>query len=265
MGRGLRVALVLLIFATVPVVADEGKRSITLVADEWCPYNCIPNSAEEGFVVDIARAVFESKGYVVKYTNVPWSRAVRKTMSGEYDGAIGATKKEMPGAIFHELPLAYATNYFIVNSSDEWTYTGVDSLKNVHVAAIQDYNYGDSITAYLATNKASPSVTIMKGDNITQRCLRMLLAGRVESCLEDKNVAFYNAQKQGVLDKVKSGGKADTDQALFVAFSPNNEHSKIYAKIWSEGFTLLRNSGKLNAILSRYGLKDELKDSYTAK
>lgn len=257
MGRVLRVVLMLSAFVSVSVVADEGKPTITLVADEWCPYNCVPNSSEEGFVVDIARVVFESKGYTVKYTNVPWSRAVRKTMSGEYDGAIGATKKEMPGAIFHELPLAYAANYFIVNNSDAWTYTGVESLKNIHVAAIQDYNYGDSITSYLAANKASPFVTIMKGDNITQRCLQMLIAGRVGSCLEDKNVAFYNAKQKGVLDKVKSGGKADADQALFIAFSPKSEHSKTYTKIWSEGFASLRSSGRLDAILSHYGLKDD--------
>ena len=256
MGRRLSAVLMWLAFISLSTVAAEKKQTITLVADEWCPYNCAPNSSEEGFVVDIARAVFEPKGYTVKYINVPWSRAVRKTMEGEYDGAIGATKKEMPGAIFHELPLAYSTSYFIVNRSDTWVFTGVGSLKKIHVAAIQDYDYGDSVTGYLAANKASDNVTIMKGGNITQKCLRMLTAGRLGSCLEDKNVAFYNAKQLGVLDKIKSAGKIDSDQALFVAFGPKNGQSKIYARIWSEGFSSLRRSGKLNVILERYGLKD---------
>jgi polar amino acid transport system substrate-binding protein len=43
---------------------------------------------------------------------------------------------------------------------------------------------------------------------------------------------------------------------LYVAFSPHNPNSKVYAEILSKKMIDLRKSGKLAKILAPYGLKD---------
>ena len=49
----------LLIVVTALTVHAE---TITMVADEWPPFNAKPQGKAEGYMVDIARAVFEPKG-----------------------------------------------------------------------------------------------------------------------------------------------------------------------------------------------------------
>ena len=44
-------------------------KTVVLVADEWCPYNCAPNSDKPGYVVEIAELVFAEAGHTVIYKN----------------------------------------------------------------------------------------------------------------------------------------------------------------------------------------------------
>jgi len=36
------------------MAADE----LTVLADPWCPYNCVPNSRDHGFMIEVAEKVF---------------------------------------------------------------------------------------------------------------------------------------------------------------------------------------------------------------
>ena len=66
------------------------SETIVLVADEWPPYNSRPNAPKEGYLVDIARAVFESRGITVSYRLTPWKRAIELTRNGKFNAVIGA-------------------------------------------------------------------------------------------------------------------------------------------------------------------------------
>ncbi len=57
-------------------------ETITLIADEWCPYNCDPESDYPGYIVEIANAIYKVAGYQVQYQNVPWSRALKAVTEG---------------------------------------------------------------------------------------------------------------------------------------------------------------------------------------
>jgi polar amino acid transport system substrate-binding protein len=54
-------------FCYVPALA----QTITLAADEWPPFNTRLNNKGEGYLVDVARKVFEPQGYTVIYENMP--------------------------------------------------------------------------------------------------------------------------------------------------------------------------------------------------
>lgn len=41
----------------------KAEEVITLVADEWCPYNCVPNSEKPGYAIEIAQEIFNKKKY----------------------------------------------------------------------------------------------------------------------------------------------------------------------------------------------------------
>jgi polar amino acid transport system substrate-binding protein len=46
--------------------------TITLHADEWCPYNCAPGSGMPGYAVEVAREVFEQAGHRLDYGLLSW-------------------------------------------------------------------------------------------------------------------------------------------------------------------------------------------------
>ena len=62
----------LLVVLTTPFLAyAEQPKVLTLVADTYCPYNCTAGAKSEGILVDLTRAVFEAKGYEIRYKVVP--------------------------------------------------------------------------------------------------------------------------------------------------------------------------------------------------
>ena len=130
----------------------------------------------------------------------------------------------------------------------------MDSLAEVDLAVIQGYNYGENLNVYI---KANPSkVTDMGGNDVVRRNLGMLMKGRIDVYLEDRNIAFYTAKKMGILDEIEVAGTEGTPIALYIGFSPAIAQSKQYAQILSEGIRRVRKNGQLKKILDKYGVAD---------
>ena len=119
------------------VCADE----ITFVADEWPPYNGVPNSTEEGYFLEIIRAIFEAEGHRVSYIVRPWSRAIREVKAGIYDALLGPFKTEAPGFVFPEQEIGLTALSFFTRKDSSWTFKERDSLMTVRLGIIQDYDY----------------------------------------------------------------------------------------------------------------------------
>ena len=228
--------------------------TITLVADDWCPINCEPSSDSPGYVVELAIKIFGDAGHQVEYQYLSWNRALAQVKAGKFNGAIAATPKELPEGIFPQEELGYYGNYFIKNKGSEWSFTSMESLAEVDLAVIQGYNYGENLNEYI---KANPSkVTGMGGNDVVRRNLGMLMKGRIDVYLEDRNIAFYTAKKMGILDEIEVAGTEGTPIALYIGFSPAIAQSKQYAQIMTEGMQRLRKKGQLQKILDKYGVAD---------
>jgi len=235
-----------------PAVAE----TITLRADRWCPYNCAPDSDKPGYMVEIAKAVFEPKGYTIDYQNLPWSRALDEVRAGRFDAAIGATPEEAPDFVLTASPLGMSTNVIGTRRGYGFRFTGVGSVKGHRLAAVQDYAYAPELDAWIAENAGKgDAVQLAAGDNVTTMNIRKLLAERVDLVLEDLNVLEYSLAAEGSaglleLHEVASGAP------LYIAFSPARPGSATLATMLEEGVQALRRSGELKRILDRYGLKD---------
>jgi polar amino acid transport system substrate-binding protein len=83
-----------------------------------------------------------------------------------------------------------------------------------------------------------------------------LFAKRINTVLEDSNVATKKIADMGIGDKVKIAGSTGDPDDLFIAFSPANPNSAAYAEALGNGVDALRASGRLAEILKKYGLSD---------
>ncbi|MDO3388466.1 hypothetical protein QWI17_21650 [Gilvimarinus sp. SDUM040013] len=114
--------------------ANVFGETIHLVADNWCPYNCEPDSAAPGFMVEIAQRAFADEGISVRYSILPWLRALQDTRNGVYDAVIGASKAEAVDFIFPRIEQAQMRNAFWALSDSPWNFQGMHSLSVVHLA-----------------------------------------------------------------------------------------------------------------------------------
>ena len=229
---------------------------ITLVADEWCPYNCTPDTDHPGFMIEIAQYAFEQAGHTIAYTTIPWARAIQKTRSGQYDGIVGTGLDETPDFIFPEHELGLAAHTFFVKQGASWKYTGLDSLEQISLGVTRGYSYGNLFEVYIQPNQGDPErIQIVSGETGLMQNIRKLLLERVDAIIEDRSVFQYYLHQTKNTNRFSEAGVAYLEK-VYIAFSPKNPSAKQYARILSNAMMALRASGKLTEILERYGLHD---------
>ncbi|HYE52525.1 MAG TPA: transporter substrate-binding domain-containing protein [Azospirillaceae bacterium] len=242
------------VLALLPAAA--AADTVTLRADNWCPYNCEPGSERPGYMVEVAKAVFEPLGHTVDYKTMPWTQALEEAREGRHAGVIGAIPDDAPGFVFGAEPLGQSTNVVAVRKGYGFAYKGVDSLKGHRLAAVQDYAYAPDLDAYIAEHAGKGgAVTLSSGDDVTADNLRKLLASQADLVLDEKNVLDYTAVQAGLEDVVQTV-PLGSSAPLFIAFSPKHPKAKELAAALDAGVKEMRKSGKLAEILKRYGLKD---------
>jgi len=252
-GKTFYIGLLFIALTSLTAAAE----TITLVADEWPPFNAKPDSDAEGYMVDIARAVFEAKGISVEYRNVPWKRALVGTRSGNFTGAIGASKNDAQGFIFPEEELARNVLSFYVRKGDSWRFNGLESIKEIRIGTIGGYDYRRWLNDYIQANiENSDKVQVIMGDAPLERNIQKLLAGRVDVVVDTEASIRWVAKRLGVLDEIEAAGYGKEPSYCYIAFSPGLPKSPMYAKLLSNGIVELRANGKLQKILDKYGVFD---------
>lgn len=236
-----------------PLMADV----ISLRADNWCPHNCDPKAANPGYMVEIARKVFEGAGHQVDYQILNWARAIEETRAGHFTGIIGTSRGDAPDFVFPGIHQGRSVNAFAALATDGWTYAGIDSLKGRVLGVVRDYSYGEEIDAYIKVHLKDPArIQVTSGDNALELNLRKMQKGRINTVVEGEAVLKYNLQLLGLDKDMKMAGADSLADPIFVAFSPANPNSAGYAALLSKGMEELKASGELSNILAKYGLSE---------
>jgi len=254
--KGLLYVICLLSFIFSGVVTDSyAGETITLVSDVYMPYT---GDGEEntGYMLDIAKEVFEKKGYTVVYKLVPYARAIVETRNGMYDGMIGIGSEDAPDFVFPQNELGVFNLGFYVKKGTNWTYTGTGSLENVLVG-IANYEYLGEFNDYVLHNKDNlERIEIIYSDTPLEQNLKKLVAGRIDVTVDDQTVLQYMIKTMNLDGQIVLAGRGEVITNAYIGFSPEIKTSETYARILSDGVAELRESGRLKEILEQYGLAD---------
>ncbi len=259
-----KVALLVFVISFQSVVAKAD--TLTFLAGDFCPYNCDPLKEEGrlGFTHDILNKIFPEHEIIVE--RVAWERAFKEFNSEKESitGIIGITKelpinKEISYWPEHEIGQYTHAFYALKNSSlATWKYDGLASLKGKYLGAARGFSYCSAeMTEYV--KKAPPSsVSPLAGNRLIERNLHKLSKQRIDLWLANIPMADYfmfnNKEKAaGVIrvDKLPCTGVVDAYPVFY-----NDEKGKALATAFDKGIAALRTSGKLDEILSAYGVED---------
>ncbi len=234
----------------------SAMETITIAADEWPPFTCDPESGDEGYIIDIARAVFEPLGYQVEYALMPWSRALLFVKQGSFTAAAGVEPSEMEGLVLPVETVGITANDFFVRAGDPWRYASIRSLSTVRLGVIADYFYGVNLDAYINKHKGTPQVQLAKGEKPLETNLRKLVHHRLDVVMDAAPVVSYTSRSMGIKNAIEFAGSDSNYTSLYLAFSPALPHSPQLAVEFSKGLRALRKSGNLQEILDYYEVDD---------
>lgn len=235
-------------------------KTVTLVADVWCPFNCEPDSDKPGVIIEIAKRAFALHGITVDYKIVPWARAIEETRNGKYNGIVGAARGDAEDFVFPETPQSKSVMTFFVRKDSPWRYNGPQSLESISLGSIVDYSYGEEVDAYIERHKSDMRrIQQVSGDNALDMNIRKLVKGRIGATIDSDSVIAYHLAAAYLQNELVPAGSldADDDQNLHVAFSPKIPASKELAKILSDETKRMRQDGEYAEILKRYNLEAE--------
>jgi polar amino acid transport system substrate-binding protein len=254
-----RSLLALLITTSLLLAARPSPaETITLVADEWCPYTC----AESGYMIEIARDIFQKNNIKVEYSVMSWADAVGKTREGGFDAVVGATQDDVPDFIFPEATQGLSDMRFWVREDSAWVYSGLPSLEGIRLGVVQDYAYTPTLNAYIKQHASDTQrLSIVSGNVPLEENLRKLQSGEVNVIAEDDGVINYYLTMQSQECRIKSVGTPvspaeRSSNYLYIAFSPKNPKASKYAAMLDAGMKELRASGELDKILELYRVRD---------
>lgn len=247
----------LFIFVLIVVLSSSSMAdTITIVGDEWCPYNC-KRSQKPGFMIELVQIIFNKEGHTIQYEIVPWKRAKRGILNGVYDGIVGMAKNETTEKlyIFPDIELGNSQFCFYVAEKTEWEFKGIESLEKIQLGVINGYGYGADgtpIDNYIKLNLNTVKVHPVAGINPLNLIIKMILANRLTATIEDKMVMGYTLSQLNENTNLKEVGCLPEFDRVHIAFSPKNPKSNQYAQILSKGIENLKISGEYDRIIDNY-------------
>ncbi|MDX1975832.1 MAG: transporter substrate-binding domain-containing protein [Rickettsiales bacterium] len=239
----------------------EPTETITLVADYWCPYNCEEKAAAPGYMVEVAKQIYNKANINVVYKVMTWKDAIAEARKGTYTAIVGANRGDAPDFIFPELVQGISINQVWIRNDSDFKYKNMRSLDNLRLGVVEGYSYGKIADSYIAERikKNDGTIVVLSGENVLAANINALLKRHVDAILEDRNVIEYYFASHNLPMTIKSAGNPVdindySDTYVFIAFSPNHPKSKEYAKLLSNGMRQMRQNGELEKILDIYNM-----------
>lgn len=256
--RIIMACFVILLYSLFQLNAQE--QIIHFVTDESPPYTINSKNKNElhGFMIDVAREVYNKAGYTIEVTFYSYKRSIQEVISGNADAVLLVAENSAPDLLYLKHPISKDRVVFYAKKGFQWKYTGIESLENIVIASGVGFDFADpELNSYIYDHYDSESskVQLISGQDINYRNFRKLLMNRVDVVIATEKIGNYIAIKKNIIDKLEIVGASRLFIIAQTGFNPANENSQKYANILSNGVMQLDKSGELNIILKRYGVE----------
>ncbi|MDE2594244.1 MAG: transporter substrate-binding domain-containing protein [Burkholderiales bacterium] len=243
-----------LLLLALPLCCGAADDIVVASPDFWCPFSCEAGSKQEGFTIDILKAIFQPLGRTVHYRNMNYPRALEEVRRGHANATPSTFREEAPDFVFPRLPISRNQYCVYTHVGQTWTYDGPASLRNKKIGIIQGYSYGPRLDAFIRQHPNQ--FESHTGDDLTLRIATKVVKQRMDGLIEDTNLVHYFMSVHPDFALREAGCEADTH--AYFALSPALPISATLANEFDQGMRRLHDTGQLEHIMRQYGLHDWL-------
>ena len=230
--------------------AEETIRISTLEYAPWTGKNLKDN----GFVNHVITEAFKRKGYTVKYSYLPWQRALTETKNGKYSAlSYVYWSKNREKEFFLSDPISEEKIVlFHLKTKPLKDWKTLDDLKDYQFGATRGYTYTKEFWEAAASKRLKVDVADSDIQNF-----KKLLAGRIDifpSGLVNGYSILKKEFNQSISRLISFDPKPLSQTTGHLAFTRNRKDSENLLRIFNQGL----------AELKKEGLFDKLKDDLLA-
>ncbi|WNO07536.1 substrate-binding periplasmic protein [Teredinibacter sp. KSP-S5-2] len=214
--RGLFLLFWLSFFWFSQVSIAEPSRGLTLICDDWPPYQIVNDGKVGGFSVAVVDVVFKRMEVNVQgYRHYPWKRAITMLEKGMVDGLFSANKtpEREVFAYYPSEPLVDSPWVVWAKQEDELEYKRFDDLLGRQIGLVRGYSYTHDFWQFVEVNKLYMLTTS------DEQNFKMLNAGRIDFTVAELGNALHVLKKNHIYNMHAFSNAPIKVDGLYVAFS----------------------------------------------
>ena len=230
------------------VYSASAAEIITVATLEYHPWTG-KNLKFNGFVNHVITEAFQQGGYTVKYTYLPWNRAVKETKSGNYSAlSYVYFSKDREKEFYLSDPISEEKIvFFHLKSNPIKDWKTLDDLKNYKCGATRGYTYTKEFWKAAESKRLNVELT----DNDIQN-FKKLFAGRIDIFPSGRVNGYMILQKEfeiGKSDFLTFHPKPLSNTTGHLAFTRSRKDSENLLRIFNQGLAKLKKEGFYNKFL----------------
>ncbi|MBU2712829.1 substrate-binding periplasmic protein [Zooshikella harenae] len=236
LNSSLSISLFSIVFSFVILLSPAYCKELKFAATEWPPYSGA-NLKGNGFSPQLIKKIFSKNKDEVQILILPWARALKGTIEGDYDGLLDVWySEERAQELNFSDPYMYNRIKFIKRTNSDITYNKFSDLKSYRIGIVRDYAYNKEFDASKEIAKISERTFAIN--------FYKLLHHRIDLTLEDELVARHEIKKISplLLKEVVFLPKVLSENKLHVAFSKEN---RALVEVFNSSLEKMQKDGSL--------------------
>ncbi|WLQ16285.1 transporter substrate-binding domain-containing protein [Hahella aquimaris] len=229
-----------------PLLASAEDLSLT--NGEWPPFTS-ENYRDYGFISRVVAEAYKLEGINVKYTFLPWKRALQEAREGDiWVGSVAWSKADgRPDHFLFSEPIIVLTDVFFHRKDLPFDWNSFEDLKPYRIGATIGYSYGKDFSE--AEAKGLITVERISTDESN---FKKLAQGRINlfpCVLEVGYEILAHNLPSGVANSITNHPKALRSVGYHVIITRKYPQAERYIAAFNRGLQKLKDSGRYEQYL----------------
>ncbi len=221
-------------------------RTVTMVTVDWAPHYGA-DLPENGLMSALTVAAFKAGGHEASIEFIPWPRALKGVLEGEYDIVMGAYDNAERREIYHmSKPVYFLDTGLIARPGlNKNSYQSLRDLSPYKIGVSRGYANSEEFDAADYLDKQVSRGPILN--------MRKLFRGRLDMMVASFDLFRHNAKKEGFcINDVEFVHPPLAKNGLFIMGSREVPDGGQIIEDFNRGLETIRENGTFDSIVNRF-------------